>query len=89
MIALSRLLIEMVVVGLGLVAVAAPLHKVAMHPSVLGSKSMTSHVWLAAQVAVAGALFHFLCEVFGVNDWYCGDRAIAYVPRWKYPKRKY
>jgi len=80
MIALSRLLIEMVVVGLALAALV---------PSVLGSKSMTSHVWLAAQVAVAGALFHFLCEVFGVNDWYCGDRAIAYVPRWKYPKRKY
>lgn len=41
-----------------------------MLPSVLGSKSM-SHVWLAAQVAVAGAgaLFHLLCEVSGVNDW--------------------
>ena len=77
MIALSRLLIEMVVVGLGLVAVAAPLHALAMFPSVLGSKSMTSHVWLAAQVAVAGALFHLVCEVSGVNDWYCRDRSLV------------
>ena len=48
-----------------------PLHAAAM--GVFGDKAM-SHLWLAAQVFVAGALFHVLCELTGLNRWYCRDR---------------
>ena len=68
---LRAILLEAPAVGLGLVIVMLPLHAAAMR--VFGKKAM-SHLWLAAQVFVAGALFHVLCEVTGLNRWYCRDR---------------
>lgn len=68
MISAPQLLFEMFLVGLGLVAIAAPLHAGAM--AMFGDQSM-HHVWLAVQVVMAGALFHFLCEITGLNTWYC------------------
>ncbi len=33
--------------------------------------AMTDHGLLAAQVAIAGAAFHILFELTGLNAWYC------------------
>lgn len=67
-----RLSIEMLFVGVFCLVLFIPVHMVAMYT--IGAASMTSHMWLFAQVALSSALFHALCEVSGLNQTYCESR---------------
>ena len=69
----ATLALEAVVVGVVLVVVFFAVHAGAM--AVFKERAMSDHALLAAQVALAGALFHVGFEVAGLNAWYCADRA--------------
>lgn len=59
---LSRLLVEALVVGIGLVVLFYVV------------KVLSGCLPLPILVFMAGALFHILCEKVGANTWYCGNR---------------
>jgi hypothetical protein len=69
----KRLALEMAVVGIGLLPLFVLLQSLSR--SLLGQKAYTSEGLVLAQVFLAGALFHLLCEVSGINTWYCALRA--------------
>lgn len=63
-----RLALEAAIVGVGLLALYLA---VAALAALLPEALARAH-WL--HVVVAGGLFHILCELAGVNRWYCVDR---------------
>ena len=65
MLPLHRLVLEMLVVGTILAVFGAVVDLVVTR----GRIRPTYEVML--RTAVAGALFHAMCDVTGVNDWYC------------------
>ena len=58
----SGLALEAVVVALGLVLIFYVVEKL--------SSAKTSTTITLVNVAIAGAVFHLLCEYSGVNAWY-------------------
>ena len=68
----TRLLIEALAVAVGLIMIFFAVHFVFMYFH--ASHAMTNHVLLALQIAIAGALFHVVCEYSGLNEWYCTQR---------------
>jgi hypothetical protein len=68
----GKLAVEAVAVGVALVVLFFAVHAAAMRA--FGDEAMTNHLLLAGQVALSGAAFHVLCEVAGVNEWYCAQR---------------
>lgn len=68
----GRLALEAVGVGVGLVLVFLLVHLGFM--AAFKKAAMTNHGLLAAQVAIAGALFHVLFEYTSLNAWYCAQR---------------
>lgn len=68
----GTLLVEALVVAVTLTLVFFVVHLGAM--AAFGHAAMTHHGLLAAQVALAGALFHVGFEVTGLNAWYCAQR---------------
>lgn len=69
--ALPRLLVEALVISAGMVVLFFAVHVPTMR---MYDGAMSSHAALAAQVAVAAALFHVLCEYTGLNARYCRER---------------
>lgn len=73
------ILFDMLGVGIGYFIVACVVH--ALFSLCLGWLiDAKSNVWLAVQIILAGALYHFLyhflCEFFGANTWYCDMRCL-------------
>ena len=68
-----RLLAEAVAVGIGLLVLAFAVHA-AFARAVGPRRARTDAGLVAAQVGVAGGLFHVLCEVTGINGWFCAQR---------------
>lgn len=67
-----KLLIEAIVVGLGLIVVG-----LSVSAAMKGSRKVDREAWyaMARALFVSGFLFHVLCEVAGVNAWYCNNSA--------------
>ena len=64
---LTKLAIEMIVVGISLVVVSAVVSKQQGEENLSQSKHWKDMVmW----VFISGALLHFLFELFGINEWY-------------------
>ena len=68
----GRLLLEAAAVAVGFVVLFFAVHVPTMH--FFGAAAMTNHGLLAAQAAIAAALFHVLFEYSGLNAWYCRQR---------------
>ena len=68
---LARLLVEMIVVGVGLALLGLPVSWLMAGMSskkiVLFPKHTRS---MLVGTAITGAAFHFICEVSGLNQWY-------------------
>lgn len=70
-------LLEMVVVGIGLLVVAFVVHFIFAGLSAqFRLKDRKSYIRLGVQIFLAGGLFHLLCEITGVNTWYCDMRCL-------------
>ena len=69
---LATLTVEALVVALVLVLIFFLVHMGFM--AVYRDAAMTNHALLAVQVAIAGAAFHVLFEITGLNAWYCAQR---------------
>lgn len=67
-----RLLGEALVLGVGVAVLFLLVHLAAM--KAFGNRAMTHHGLLLAQVALVGGATHVLCEVTGLNAWYCAQR---------------
>jgi hypothetical protein len=59
---------EAVVVGIMLTILGMILHLISKQ---IMAHDMNNNVVLAVHFLVIGILFHILCEVFGLNKWYC------------------
>ena len=66
------LALEALAVGLSCAVLFLVVHAAAM--AAFGTRAMTDHPLLLGQVGLMGGLFHVLCEVGGVNAWYCRQR---------------
>ncbi len=75
--------VEAAVVGIGLVIIT--LIVVALHRKVAPALGMqvdlppvcaeyNKYHAMEVTLFISGALFHVLCEIFGVNTWYCANR---------------
>ncbi len=67
---LVRLLIEMVVVGIGLMIVSIVVAKLMGEKNVLSSPHAKD---MLLGVFFSGALFHLLFEITGLNKWYADN----------------
>ena len=65
-----KLGIEMLFVGVGL-AIIGLLISYVMNYIQYGTFEWPPHIWgMLIGTAISGALFHLLCEVTGLNQWY-------------------
>ena len=68
---LSKLSLEMAVVGVGLVIISLIVSYLMEYAQGKPINWYPDHFWgMVNGTFISGALFHLLCEVGGVNQWY-------------------
>jgi hypothetical protein len=67
----SKLLIEALVVGIVVSVLGVALHHLMV--KVIGNHDINNMTVYVGHLFAVGVLTHVLCEVIGVNRWYCSN----------------